>query len=554
MPSPMDQITALPRRDPSETQQPQAPNIAPHKKGGTLGSIAFLGDSLLRGFMRGKEQSEQVKVYKANRLMQGFQSAYDTAKRRMLELAKNGDTTSKEYLDAKAAADAAWQAKIQMYGNYMGADKGKGKGKKSKSGGQSDGEQENPLTMLQSKDPHEQARGWLAITKQSGPDYNSEIKQYQTPEYQQWVKTRRGEGALTQGNVEDRTELRKLEMTDTSKMSEGERTEHQKKIGALRSRISEVNTGYSQQEKKLDKRIGPDNHEQILWEKPDGTREWRDEGAVRAPVSETKPIRAWSKDAHGKAFSVEVDPKTNQIIPGTENHDIVPPADAKTLIDTIRTGEFSYKDADGKLHRAETTTTTSHVPHGGGGTASSAGTGTGAGGGSHPSASGQPKGDRVISDPVPTGQTKSRADAADTTLKLVPKVRELLKDSDVQKELGALPGRVSEAEMKIGNASPKVRELYGTLKSIYSLAGTMHGWRSLKVADEFEKAYGGLHTNPDGLLAGMDAMENTAKAMYETGYKHPWGQKSNTSGSGAGDPSKPHAVDAILDDMLKPKS
>jgi hypothetical protein len=202
------------------------------------------------------------------------------------------------------------------------------------------------------------------------------------------------------------------------------------------------------------------------------------------------------------------------------------------MMDSIKTGEFSYKDPDGKLHRALTTTVTSHVPHGsGGGTGGGGGTGAGAGTNAGAGSTGTPKGDRVITDAVPSGQTKSRADAADTVLQLIPKVKAMISDPETRKELGALPGRVSEAEMSIGNASPKVRELYGTLKSIYSMAGTMHGWRSLKVAQEFEKAYGGLHTNPDALLAGMDAMAMSAEAMYETGYKHPYGQKLGPTGA-----------------------
>ena len=119
----------------------------------------------------------------------------------------------------------------------------------------------------------------------------------------------------------------------------------------------------------------------------------------------------------------------------------------------------------------------------------------------------------------PMGQERSRAAAAVAITPLIQRVRELLRDPEVRGGLGVLPGRISEAEKVVGNLPPKVAELYGTLKSIYSLGGTMHGWRALQVAEEFEKAYGGLHTSPDTLLGGMDAMEGTARAIAAAGGK-----------------------------------
>ncbi len=129
------------------------------------------------------------------------------------------------------------------------------------------------------------------------------------------------------------------------------------------------------------------------------------------------------------------------------------------------------------------------------------------------------------------GAGKSRADAATALIPVINRVRELLQDPEVVKGIGVLPGTVSEAERRMGNLPRKVRELYGTLKSEYSLAGTMHGWRALQVAEEFEKAYGGLRSNAESLRGGLDAMETTARAVM--------GAVGENDGSDEGDQQTP---------------
>ena len=382
-----------------------------------------------------------------------------------------------------------------------------------------------------------------------------------TPEYRKQIELARGGQQLAGSKLSDEARFEELQRKERTGALTG--SEPQELEIARKQRFQAAG--------KFDKKVQSKDVDQTdgrhLWTQymsPDGNLEWRDEGLKAGPVSMTKGRPAFGKDAKGKIYSFLVDPKTNQPMPGTEDYNVLPSAAIKEGFpppDTIRTGEFSWKDENGVLHRSATTSTTVHVPHAG---AAGAGAGTGAAGsayaapaGEHKTAPGgtpsapRPKGDRVIGATGPTGQTKSRADAGATVLQLLPNLRSLINDPEVKSSLGALPGRVSEAEMRIGNAPPKVRQLYGTLKSIYSMAGTMHGWRSLKVAEEFEKAYGGLHTDPDALLAGMDSMESTAKAMYETGYHHPYGQGTGAStGSGA---SSPHAVDKILDEIMPSK-
>jgi hypothetical protein len=458
------------------------------------------------------------------------------------------DPGVQQAMQLKSARDASWQQMMKMYGNYiMGTSEGKGKkksgGGKGKSGGKSSDEPENPVALLQSNDPHDKAKGWFMLAVKAGPPDDYQVRQLLSSESQQLQKLNEGqrkllgsEQELSQSTTQDKIKWQQYLNMDQAKMTPEQKAEFERL-----NKNPMVNPTAAKLDKKTGGYPGSDGKYHTQWQRPDGsTYETIGESEERKPISETKPIRAWAMDAKGKPYSVEVDPQTNQIKKGTENYDLMPPSG---MMDSIKTGEFSYKDADGRLHRALTTTTTSHTPHGGGGAGAGGGkSGTGAGSVSgsgksaNASTSGAPRGDRVITDAVPTGQTKSRADAGGTVLELIPRVKAMIDDPEVRAELGSLPGRVSEFEMRIGNASPKVRELYGTLKSIYSMAGTMHGWRSLKVAEEFEKAYGGLHTDPDALIAGMNAMATSAEAMYEQGYKHPYkSMHANSAPQGASD-------------------
>lgn len=66
----------------------------------------------------------------------------------------------------------------------------------------------------------------------------------------------------------------------------------------------------------------------------------------------TKGVVAWTTGADGKVVSVLRNPKTNQIIPGTENPAILPPS---YLTEHVHTGEFTYTDSQNNVYRVPTT-------------------------------------------------------------------------------------------------------------------------------------------------------------------------------------------------------
>ena len=116
-------------------------------------------------------------------------------------------------------------------------------------------------------------------------------------------------------------------------------------------------------------------------------------------------------------------------------------------------------------------------------------------------------------------QGRSRADAARAMQPLlIQAMSDIQSNPQLAAELGPLAGRWSEIEKRVGDMTPEARHLAGTLKSIYSFAVTMHGWRSSTAPKEFEATYGGLSADPDSLLSGLNAMQDTANAVTKIGY------------------------------------
>lgn len=120
--------------------------------------------------------------------------------------------------------------------------------------------------------------------------------------------------------------------------------------------------------------------------------------------------------------------------------------------------------------------------------------------------------------PVPSAGEKARgqADIAREIRPLIQHARELIRQDP--NAIGPLAGRWSELTQKAGSLKGAPKELAGTLTSIYSLAGGLHGWRSMRVADEFRKAYGDLSNTPDSLASGLNAMQGTVDAIEKIGY------------------------------------
>jgi hypothetical protein len=109
---------------------------------------------------------------------------------------------------------------------------------------------------------------------------------------------------------------------------------------------------------------GPDNKPVMAnFDPTTGTYTDPNGNAIDNPEPYIKPSTAmmgklaWTT-RNGQPVSVMRDPQTNQIIPGSENPDILPPA---YMTEHIHEGEFTWRDEDGNIHRSATTSTTKPV-------------------------------------------------------------------------------------------------------------------------------------------------------------------------------------------------
>jgi hypothetical protein len=544
---------------PIQTSQPpgtfqSGPQLSPKSKGA---AVAYLASGLLKGFAQGRTQAEIVKTARMKRTLDGLQFAYNNAAEKYADMKRRG-VGGPELDQAKAAVDASWAAMMQFYGKYFEQGQPKGKKKKSQSTSTSSvgggpisidigggGQIPNPVAGLMSQDPQEKAQTFYTLAKRVGPPVYYQTSQYDTPEYKQQMELNR-----KQAQAELDVENKRLRLHELEKRSDLDQPGHEKEKAELES---------LQSDPELFPQLSRETPHYATFDTPgssippgtvdamgnpiDPKQTYRrlERGGVVSWVpsiqrSTAKPKVAWSRDAQGRIFSVQLD-DNNHIKKGTENYDILPPSG---YLERIHTSEFSMIDADGHMHRIETTSTT--APALGGATKTGAPSQTSQGGegklGKQPTVlkAGETgplgikasPGDRIVGDVGAKGQAKSRAEAAETVLTILPQALTLLKDPVVQANLGVLNGRWSEIEKKIGNLDPKVQEFYGLLKSIYAANGAMHGWRSLKAPDEFQKAYGDLHTEPATLVGGLKAVTDSAKAFYETGFHHPYAPKGQT--------------------------
>lgn len=585
----LPEITAPPQRPPEQTQQPQAPKVA--GKGSGMATAAFGLDSILRGYMRGREQANQQKAYKAKQLSDGLQYAYETAAQQYVEMVRSGaDPNSEQVKRADMAQRAAYQSLMQMRGNYIEGQGGKSKKSKSNGSGKGTGAgagagaEEDPMQMLMSPDPQVKMRGAYLLQQKMfskvGTPANAMATQWLTPEYRKHLELSKGSQRIEGDVQQKRIDLHDLQNKDPKTMS----ADDQAKLTRLQH-DPELFPKMGGAPKKVNTKITPDNHQWTEWEKPDGTTEWRDEGPVRAYASETKPIRAWSV-RDGKPVSVEVDPKTNQIIPGTENNQIAPPSG---MMEHVHTGEFSWTDAEGNLHRQQTTSTTSPVmPRAGAGAGAGASTGANTGSSGHgsghamantssssssssPSSSTVSPHDRVIGN---TGKGADQSGVRKNVLKAADQARSLSNllttQSQYMDSIKSNPGAATPRQdlalvvaavraMNPGSVRLPQKELELEMKA-GSFGDRFSRWyevssTGLLPEDQRNDLFGIVknETTTMGKNVVRD-WKNVLKGQPLPSHLQQFDDGgSGKSASTSASTSAPHAVDAILDDMLNTK-
>jgi hypothetical protein len=151
---------------------------------GALGTAAFLATNVLRGYAQGKAISQARQAMNAKRVADGLHSVYEMAAKNYYQLYESRIDAGKKPTDpdfmtqdlqvAKDRVDVSWAAMMKyISGQVMGpAGQKKKKGKGKDQSGQADQTDPsvNPIAGLQSQDPVDRAKAWLAMATKIGPD------------------------------------------------------------------------------------------------------------------------------------------------------------------------------------------------------------------------------------------------------------------------------------------------------------------------------------------------------------------------------------------------
>jgi hypothetical protein len=197
-------------------QQKPGPQIA--RSGGGAASVAFMLDSVLKGYMRGREKAQQKNFEKAKKLNDGLRYAYETTAQNYTSLIQSGKPPNDpEVQKADSAQRAAYQSWRQMQNNYITDGDKKSKSKsKSKGGDQSGGQQEDPMALISSKDPKEKLRGISMLQdklfQKVGTPANAAAAPYLTPEYQEHLKQTRTQQTLDSGSQQLEGNIQKMRL------------------------------------------------------------------------------------------------------------------------------------------------------------------------------------------------------------------------------------------------------------------------------------------------------------------------------------------------------
>jgi hypothetical protein len=200
---------AMPTPDAKQTQLPprqEIPNLGAVTHGG---AIAYYADSLLRGFVQGRNMVNAQQAMKLKRKSDDLQNSYNQDAQRLYQLASAGiPQNSDAFKSAQSAVNGSWGALQDFRGQLIDQQEG---GKKKKGKGK-DGQQLPPAAVLSNpaSTPQEKAQALHQVSMQAGPPVLAQVARFYTPQAQQQRTNQGTAQGLQTDELQARSTISKL--------------------------------------------------------------------------------------------------------------------------------------------------------------------------------------------------------------------------------------------------------------------------------------------------------------------------------------------------------
>jgi len=543
-------ITSPPANPLANAPDKPAPSMWGNNGAAKAASAAYIGDSVLKGIMKGRQAKQEQDTYKLNRLMQGLQYAAQTSGDAYVSLIKNGaDPKSPEAQAALAGADAARQQMLTMYSNYVeGQDKGK-KGKKSgnaKGGDQAGANggqpsQQEIAVMLTSPDPKEKVKGIFLMTSHATPWYRIAGRYYASPEYKRAKQNAAGEqqlAGITTASKLDVATLEKAEREGTinaddkkkldayrNQATAGEEGKESAQVRGMRSGLKAAGLDDDTIKKVITSHYGGAGmrgtsvQQKYADAVQDAVDNGRDPATDPAAQQLAKAIAAEHPPAERAATLKLPDGKQAA---GKVSHegDLLLADGSKAPAGTMLYQQPNYASVIGQVQETKTQTVID---------------------------------DRGIPTimrwnpitrnyDIPVGSSASGAYGhEEVQAGAVSRAGgDLIKDIQANREqLGTLAAWVKKHGINTPIGDPKLAGLQSELKTFAALQPAMHGFRSRSAQEAFENIIGDLQKNPDATIASIQGIMKTAGAINPNLGKGGAGDTGGDSAKRKRNPSKP---------------
>jgi hypothetical protein len=129
----------------------------------------------------------------------------------------------------------------------------------------------------------------------------------------------------------------------------------------------------------------------------------------------------------------------------------------------------------------------------------------------------------------PTATQRDAAGRADVADSLRTNILTQLQDPEVREAFGPLNGRITEAKIKLGTASPKVAKAYNDLVSYGAFQAGMHPVRGIGALQYFDKVNGGLGQTPEQLEGKLSSGQGVMKDVTAIGTPNVKGGRNQPS-------------------------